>query len=106
MATKPYKKRKIPWATRRAVAIRYGGRHGESTEARCAYCGKAGTINWTWTPGWVHFSGLELDHVVPEFLGGTAQPENIVLACAHCNRSRGHRVIGEPRFMPAYSRVG
>lgn len=32
-----------------------------------------------------------LDHVIPEFLGGSNNEDNIVLACRWCNRSKGHR---------------
>lgn len=43
-------------------------------------------------PGaWVHFTDLELDHVIPEHAGGPSDPDNIVLACQPCNRSKSKR---------------
>lgn len=84
-----YKKRAIPQSARRAVAAFAGGRRGETTETQCVYCGEPGQI--VWLGAWVRFPGLELDHHVPERLGGGNGPANIVLACRRCNRSRGHR---------------
>jgi hypothetical protein len=31
---------------------------------------------------------LEVDHVIPESLGGTTVPENLVVACADCNAGK------------------
>jgi len=86
------RKRAIPEATRRAVALRYGCEPGESATVSCHYCPTEGTITWdrlaSGKPGlWVHFT-LSLDHVVPESAGGTSEPENIVLACKPCNSSK------------------
>ena len=95
----PYKKRAIPQATRRAVALAAGAVPGDRNfVARCFYCSKAGKIFWPLTskgkPGaWVHFVGLELDHIVPESAGGTADPDNITLACRSCNRRKGAKVL-------------
>lgn len=98
-----YKKRAIPQATRRAVALAAGGVPGETVAAMCAYCGIQGAVHWQrlhcGRPGaWVHFSGLELDHVHPERLGGSSTPDNIVLACPRCNRSRGFHHRLPPRM--------
>lgn len=92
---RPYRKRAIPQATRRAVALRNGCRPGESAVAGCHWCGAEGRIYWSRRSdgkpsGWVTFSH-ELDHVVPEFVGGASDPDNIVLACRPCNRRRGWR---------------
>jgi len=61
--------------------------------AKCRYCGAAGAIYWPSRSdgrpsGWVHFSGLELDHALPEAEGGEGVPSNIVLACQSCNRRK------------------
>jgi 5-methylcytosine-specific restriction endonuclease McrA len=98
----PYKKRAIPEATRRAVALAAGAAPGESSVLACHYCGAAGSSYWPrlsdGRPGaWVHFTGLELDHVVPERLGGTSLPDNVVLACRPCNRSKKDRTLAEWR---------
>jgi len=91
-----YKKRAIPFETRVQIAMRHGCLPGETITVRCHYCPATGDIYWPLVgrgipdkPGrWVHF-GLELDHVIPEFMGGTNAPDNIVLACRMCNRSKG-----------------
>ena len=83
----------IDSSTRRAVAIKYGAKPGETTECSCYYCGMPGKIFWSRTtkgkPGaWVAFS-FELDHLEPENKGGETTVNNIVLACRECNRSKG-----------------
>ena len=89
-----FKKRAIPNATRLTVA-RWAGATGPGRyDAECVYCGHPGEIVWM-TATWVVFPGLELDHVHPEYLGGTGDPENIVLACRPCNRAKGHKTIEE-----------
>lgn len=98
--TVPFKKAAIPERVRREVAKRAGAVPGETVPAQCTYCDAEGTINWprlsSGKPGsWVSFTGLELDHVHPEFHGGTATAENIVLACRRCNRSKGHGVVAD-----------
>jgi hypothetical protein len=91
-----FKKRAMPNAVRRGVAIKYGGRPGEQTSVPCHYCSAPGRIYWRLrfdgTPDcWVAFDH-ELDHVVPEFHGGESTVEIIVLACRPCNRGKGARV--------------
>lgn len=91
-----FKKRAIPQASRRAVALREGAIPGETTRICCHYCGAAGSCWWprllSGRPGaWVAFTGLELDHVTPESRGGSSDPDNLVLACRTCNRQKGHR---------------
>lgn len=88
----------IPDATRRAVARRLAdGAEPERHPAPCAYCGADGSFYWPRRidgkpGGWVHFS-LELDHVYPEALGGTTDPENMVPACRSCNRRKGSKPL-------------
>jgi hypothetical protein len=91
-----YKKRAIPCASRRALAERYGCQPGQNIAAYCP-CGAPGKIHWfPLTNGragsWVAFSGLEIDHIIPEFRGGTSDPENLTLLCRRCNRSKGAKV--------------
>jgi len=47
---------------------------------RCFYCGTRGNE----TTG----AGLTIDHVIPEALGGTDDPENLVSACGDCNAGK------------------
>ena len=37
---------------------------------------------------------MELDHLIPEALGGRTEEENLWLACSLCNDSKGCRVSG------------
>ncbi len=92
-----YRKAAIPEKVRRAVAKRYGAIAGDTVEAYCNSCGAVGTIHWprleSGKPGsWVTFSGLELDHVVPELHGGESTEENIQLLCQSCNRRKGAKL--------------
>lgn len=93
LSPEKYKKQSISPILRREIAIKYGCPPGECIETACYYCGKIGSICWSRTTknqpaSWISFSGLELDHFVPESSGGVASIENIVLACRHCNRSK------------------
>lgn len=86
-----FKKKAIPAESRRALAVRHGGQPMQTTAASCHYCGAPGQIVWM-SPSWVQFVDLEIDHVVPEFHGGTGAPSNLVLACVRCNRRKGARL--------------
>lgn len=48
----------------------------------CQYCGREQT-------------GLTVDHVVPRSRGGSSAWDNIVAACAPCNRKKGNRLPTE-----------
>jgi hypothetical protein len=37
---------------------------------------------------------MELDHLVPEALGGATEAENLWLACSGCNARKAERVLG------------
>lgn len=94
-----YKKRAIPGWVKIAVAQRYGAVPGRSDNpGQCHYCGSPGSIWWplTYTQkvgSHMVLTGLEFDHVFPEFHGGQSVPENIVLACRPCNRSKRDKVL-------------
>jgi len=84
----------IPLEVRRQVASKHGCKPGERADAACYYCGAPGSIWWVKTQKgrpscWVAFGDLELDHFHSEKEGGEATENNIVLACRHCNRSKG-----------------
>jgi 5-methylcytosine-specific restriction endonuclease McrA len=57
----------------------------------CQYCG-------------TNKPGLTVDHVIPRSRGGQSVWENIVAACASCNRRKGNRLPKEasmhPRHLP------
>ncbi len=48
----------------------------------CAFCGD--------TPG---CSGLEVDHLVPQSIGGSDNDENLISACMKCNRGKTANII-------------
>lgn len=84
----------IPLPVRRSIAEKYGCAPGDSVDASCYYCGTPGRVHWhklhNGRPsGWVTFPGLELEHLECEREGGKTSSENMVLACRHCNRSKG-----------------
>jgi 5-methylcytosine-specific restriction endonuclease McrA len=54
----------------------------------CQYCG-------------TQRSGLTVDHVIPRSRGGKSVWENIVAACAPCNRRKGNRLPLEISMHPA-----
>ena len=65
--------------TRRAVLAR--------DSWTCQYCGSKK-------------SGLTVDHVIPRSRGGKSVWENIVAACATCNRRKGNRLPREIQMHP------
>ena len=69
--------------TRRAVLAR--------DSWTCQYCGS-------------RKSGLTVDHVIPRSRGGKSVWENIVAACATCNRRKGNRLPREIQMHPARAR--
>ena len=52
---------------------------------RCHYCGTEATQ-----------TELHVDHVVPQSLGGSNDPSNLVTACAECNSGKAGRTLDEP----------
>lgn len=51
---------------------------------RCRYCGAGPETE------------LQVDHVVPEALGGSSQPENLVTACRACNAGKSSSAPDAP----------
>ncbi len=63
------------------VRVRAGG--------RCEYCH---------APQVVSGQTFHVDHIRPLAAGGQTTPENLCLACAHCNIAKGHRTLAtDPR---------
>ena len=65
----------IPQALRQRVA--------EQARYRCGYCLTSEAI--VGTP-------MEIDHIIPESLGGPTEEENLWLACSLCNDHKSNRV--------------
>lgn len=55
----------------------------EDSGLRCGYCH---------TPEAFVGMPLDIDHLMPEALGGTTTPENLWQACSRCNDFKGDRV--------------
>ncbi len=66
----------ISKALRELVAI--------EARSRCGYCLSAEHI--TGTP-------MEIDHLVPEALGGKTEQDNLWLACSWCNAHKADRIM-------------
>src|SRR5208283_4928348 len=69
---------RIPKALRAKVAAQ--------ARYRCGYCLTAESIVGT---------SMELDHLIPEALGGLTGEDNLWLACSLCNDSKGCRIAAE-----------
>jgi len=65
----------IPKQLRERVATRAG--------YRCAYCRTSAHLVGT---------TFEIDHIIPESLGGRTEEENLCLACPTCNGRKSNRV--------------
>ncbi len=57
----------------------------EKANYLCEYC--HASEQWQY----VRFT---VDHIIPLSRGGTDDPENLCLACFHCNRKKGSRITG------------
>jgi hypothetical protein len=66
---------RVPKALRARVA--------EQAGQRCGYCLSSETITGI---------ALEIDHLLPEALGGETTEDNLWLACSACNDAKGDRV--------------
>src|SRR5438874_933550 len=58
-------------------------RVGQSARYRCGYCLSAESIVG---------APMEIDHLIPESLGGLTEEENLWLACSLCNDHKSDRV--------------
>lgn len=56
-------------------------RQYDSQKGKCWWCGKP--VKW---------EEREDDHLIPLKKGGTNWPNNIVISCQHCNRSKGAKM--------------
>ena len=59
------------------------------TYLACFYCGAWPTRS---RRGWDSVR-LEVDHLVPVAQGGTNEPNNLVMACESCNRSKQEKAV-------------
>jgi hypothetical protein len=54
-------------------------------ERRCEYCG---------IPDRLQVGGFELDHIIPQTLGGPTTLQNLAYACPHCNGNKSDHTHG------------
>jgi hypothetical protein len=66
---------RVPKGLRRLVT--------EQAKHRCGYC---------LTSEYVVGTPMEIDHILPESLGGLTEEENLWLACSLCNDHKGDRI--------------
>jgi 5-methylcytosine-specific restriction endonuclease McrA len=71
---------------RRALMRQAPGTH-TAIDVRTQYDRQKGRCSWCGCK--VAWRRKHVDHVVPLALGGSNGPENLVIACAHCNDSKG-----------------
>jgi hypothetical protein len=57
----------------------------QSARHRCGYC---------LTQEVVVGAAMEIEHIIPESLGGPAEEQNLWLACSLCNQHKGSRIAG------------
>ena len=78
--------------------IAKGIREQVTVEARrrCGYCLTSSRIIGT---------PMELDHIIPESLGGPTVRENLWLACSMCNDSKGNRIAAPDPLTDAVVRL-
>lgn len=55
-------------------------------EGRCEYCGLKQAL--------VPLAVFHIEHVVPRKHGGSDEPDNLALACFHCNLNKGPNLVG------------
>jgi HNH endonuclease len=65
------------------ISPKLRARVAEQARYRCGYCLSLERI--VGIP-------MEMDHLIPQALGGPTIEENLWLACSACNKSKGHRI--------------
>jgi 5-methylcytosine-specific restriction endonuclease McrA len=69
----------VPQALRQRVS--------EAARYRCGYCLSSEAVIG---------APMEIDHIVPESLGGPTEEQNLWLACSLCNDSKSNRIWHPP----------
>ena len=64
---------------------------------RCGYCLTSARVTGT---------RMEIDHIIPESLGGLTVEENLWLACSMCNDHKGNRIAAPDPLTRALSKRG
>ncbi len=61
---------------------------GEAQNWRCCYCG----VRMLDPPGGHRHIEPSLEHVQSSALGGPDHPDNLAIACTHCNQAKGRKL--------------
>lgn len=48
---------------------------------------------------------MEIDHIIPESLGGATEEDNLWLACSLCNEHKGNRIVALDPVMGEFVRL-
>lgn len=59
-------------------------------KGRCAYCGRGLSME---ARNYRKANHATLDHLMPLALGGTTDPDNLILCCRLCNIFKGHSTL-------------
>jgi 5-methylcytosine-specific restriction endonuclease McrA len=62
----------------------------KQSNIKCEYCGLENLIVNIGRKG-RHKRMVTFDHLIPKFLGGTNELDNLVICCAVCNSKKGNR---------------
>ena len=75
----------LAYINQRLTSARIGEVHRAGAK-NCCWCGVL-TLRRRGTPS---YEKATVEHLWPEYLGGTSAPENLAIACAECNMARQH----------------
>lgn len=75
----------LAYLNRKLTKARIGEVHRAGTK-NCCWCG----ISTSRKSGTPTHEKATVEHLWPEFLGGTSAPENLTIACEECNSTRKH----------------
>ena len=68
---------------------------------KCIHCGSKHALTTDGAP----LTEATIEHIEPRTHGGTDALENLAIACARCNRSKGSRLDARHRDDPVLTRV-
>lgn len=82
------------------LSRRYGdlAKISTKTDGRCHICLRPAPLHFYGPPGWFGDHTVTIDHLVPQAYGGDDDLENLRLAHATCNSTRGTRYAEDVRL--------
>lgn len=75
-----------PWTEmiRRSGFCRKKYKLWEETQGMCIYCGKSILVD-----DFINGNESDIEHIIPQALGGSSEWNNLTCSCRQCNRSKG-----------------